>query len=270
LSEIRVSHQGELGMKSFVENLGSKTISAILYFGSFSVLSANSFRHIISSKKRGNLLKHINTIGVDSFPLIGIISAFIGMILVMETAYTLKKFGAEIYAGSIVTLSMIRELGPVFVAFVLAGRVGASIAAEIGSMKITEQIDALKMLAVDPVEYLVSPRLLAGLISLPSLFLISFFLSIIGGFIVGVFIVGIPSGMFWYQSFRFITFKDLFVGFIKSLVFALIVINAASYEGLKTEGGAVGVGKAATNSVVISFFLIILANLILTGIFYFI
>lgn len=257
-------------MKRFVENIGSKTITAVRYSGSFSILSFNSFRNTVASVKRGNILKHINSIGIDSFPLIGIISAFIGMILVMETAYTLKKFGAEIYAGGIVAISMIRELGPVFVAFVLAGRVGASIAAEIGTMKITEQIDALKMLAVDPVEYLVAPRVLAGIISLPALFIISFFLSIIGGFIVGVFIVGVPSGMFLYQSFRFVNFKDLFVGLSKSVIFAFVVINAASHEGLRAQGGAVGVGKAATNSVVVSFFLIILANLILTGIFYFI
>jgi phospholipid/cholesterol/gamma-HCH transport system permease protein len=222
------------------------------------------------TKKRDNLLQHINKIGVESLPLIGIISAFIGMILIMETAYTLKKFGAEIYAGGIVSISMIRELGPVFVAFVLAGRVGASISAEIGSMKITEQIDALQMLAVDPVAYLVSPRVLAGMISLPSLFIISFFISILGGFLVGVFIVGIPSGMFLYQTFRFITFKDLFVGFIKSFIFAIVVLNVASHEGLRAQGGAVGVGKAATNAVVVSFFLIILVNLIITGIFYFI
>ena len=257
-------------MKGFVENIGSKTLCAVHYSGSLTLLAFKSFRNVFASIKRGNIIKHINEIGIDSFPLIGIISAFIGMILVMETAYTLKKFGAEIYAGGIVSISMIRELGPVFVAFVLAGRVGASIAAEIGTMKITEQVDALKMLAVDPVAYLVTPRLLAGMISLPSLFIISFFLSILGGFIVGVFLVGIPSGMFLHQSFRYISFKDLFVGLSKSVIFAVVIISAASHEGLRTQGGAVGVGRAATNSVVISFFLIILANLILTGIFYFI
>ncbi|MCK9265823.1 ABC transporter permease [bacterium] len=257
-------------MVNCAEKLGKGVIEAIRYFGSLFMLVFNSFRHIVVSGKRGNIQKHIEKIGIDSFPLVGIISAFIGMILIMETAYTLKKFGAEIYAGSIVSISMIRELGPVFVAFVLAGRVGASVSAEIGSMKITEQIDSLKMLAVDPVAYLVTPRLIAGLVSLPALFLISFFLSILGGFIVGVFVVDIPSGMFLYQTFRFITFKDLLVGFTKSLVFAVVIMNVSAHEGLRAEGGAVGVGKAATNSVVVSFFLIILTNLILTGIFYFI
>ena len=165
---------------------------------------------------------------------------------------------------------MIRELGPVFVALVMAGRVGASDAAEIGTMKITEQIDALKVMAVDPVEYLISPRVFAGIISLPALFIISFFISILGGLLVGVFIIGLPSGMFLTQSFRFVTFKDFLVGLIKSVVFAIVVMNVASHEGLRAQGGAMGVGRAATNAVVVSFFLIILSNLILTGVFYFI
>ncbi len=257
-------------MVSFTEKAGITMLTYIEYFGSLALLTANSFKKMFFSKKSENLFEHIEQIGINSFPLVGIISVFIGMVLVMETAYTLKKFGAEIYSGGIVSISMIRELGPVFVAIVMAGRVGGAIAAEIGTMKITEQIDAMKVMAVDPVAYLVSPRLLAGIISLPSLFIMSFFLSIVGAFIIGVFMVGIPSGMFLYQTFRFIVLRDLMIGFVKSVVFAVVVITVASHEGLRAGGGAVGVGRAATTSVVISFFLIILCNLILTGIFYFI
>lgn len=257
-------------MRDFIEKTGSAILTYLSYFGSLTLLTINSFKKLFSSKRKENVLKHIDEIGIRSFPLVGIISIFIGMVLVMETAYTLKKFGAEIYSGGIVSISMIRELGPVFIAIVMAGRVGGSIAAEIGTMKITEQVDALEVMAVDPVTYLISPRLLAGIISLPSLFIISFFLSILGAFIIGVFMVGIPSGMFFYQSFRFIVLRDLVIGLMKSVVFAVVVITVASHEGLRAQGGAVGVGKAATNSVVVSFFLIILTNLILTGIFYFI
>jgi phospholipid/cholesterol/gamma-HCH transport system permease protein len=257
-------------MLSFTEKTGMAILAYIEYFGSLAMLTVNSFKKMLFSKKSENLFEHVEQIGINSFPLVGIISVFIGMVLVMETAYTLKKFGAEIYSGGIVSISMIRELGPVFVAIVMAGRVGGAIAAEIGTMKITEQIDAMEVMAVDPVAYLVSPRLLAGIISLPSLFIISFFLSIAGAFIVGVFMVGIPSGMFLYQTFRFIVLRDLLIGFVKSVVFAVVVITVASHEGLRAGGGAVGVGRAATTSVVISFFLIILCNLILTGIFYFI
>ena len=257
-------------MYAFIENIGKKFLGTIYYFGSLSFLTISSFKKIFKKRRRGNILKHIEEIGVESFPLVGIISTFIGMVMVMETAYTLKKFGAEIYTGGIVSVSMIRELGPVMVALVIAGRVGAAIAAELGTMKITEQIDALEVLAVDPVSYLVTPRLIAGMIAIPTLFIFSFFLAIFGGFIVGVYMVGISSGMFLHQSFKFVALKDIIVGLIKVLVFAVIIVNSSCHEGFRAKGGAEGVGKAATLSVVISFFLIILANLILTAIFYFI
>lgn len=257
-------------MKDFFVNIGDAFLTYISYFGSLTLLTVKSFKRLFSTKRKENLLKHIDEIGIRSFPLVSTISIFIGMVLVMETAYTLKKFGAEIYSGGIVSISMIRELGPVFIAITMAGRVGGSIAAEIGTMKITEQLDALEVMAVDPVTYLISPRLLAGIIALPSLFIISFFLSILGAFLVGAFVVNIPSGMFFYQSFRFIQIRDLLIGLLKSIVFAVVVITVSSHEGLHAQGGAVGVGKAATTSVVVSFFLIILTNLIITGIFYFI
>ncbi|MDD3725647.1 MAG: ABC transporter permease [Candidatus Ratteibacteria bacterium] len=257
-------------MFTFIRKTGRAILNYISYFGSLGVTTIDAFKNIFSAKKSENIFKHIDLIGVRSFPLVGIISVFIGMVLVMETAYTLKRFGAEIYSGGIVSVSMIRELGPVFVAIIMAGRVGGSIAAEIGTMKITEQIDAMEILAVDPVAYLVSPRLLAGIISLPSLFLMSFFLAIAGAAIVGILLVNIPSGMFFYQTFRFIGIRDMIVGLVKSIVFAIVVIGVASHEGLRAVGGASGVGNAATTSVVVSFFLIILCNLILTGLFYFV
>jgi len=256
-------------MYLFIENIGKKFLGTIYYFGSLSFLTVSSFKKIFEKRRRRNVLKHVEEIGLKSFALVGIISTFIGMVMVMETAYTLKKFGAEIYTGGIVSISMIRELGPVMVALVIAGRVGAAIAAEIGAMKTTEQVDALEVMAVDPVSYLVTPRLLAGMIAIPTLFIFSFFLAILGGFIIGVFMVGIGPGMFLHQSFKFISLKDIIVGLIKVLVFGIIIVNSSCHEGFRAKGGAEGVGKAATLAVVTSFFLIILANLILTAIFYF-
>lgn len=257
-------------MKKFIEKLGNRLISFLNYIGSITILSINSFKKIFKINKFEDVKKYINEIGAESFPLIGTIALFTGMVLVMETAHTLKKFGAEMYSGGIVSISMIRELGPVLVALIIAGRVGASIAAEIGVMKITEQIDALKVMGVDTVAYLVSPRILAGFISFPSLFIISFFISILGGFLVGVLLVGISSGIFLYQSFKFIKMQDFFIGILKVIVFSLIVINISCFEGFNAYGGAEGVGNASTRAVVISFFLIIFSNLLLTGIFYFI
>jgi len=257
-------------MLKLTTKIGRAILDYISYFGSLTMLTANAFKDMFTVKKQTNIFKHLNNIGLNSLPLVVIISIFTGMVLVMETAYTLKRFGAEIYSGSIVSVSMIRELGPVFVAIILAGRVGGAIAAEIGTMKITEQIDAMEILAVDPVAYLISPRLFAGIIALPSLFLVSFFLAIAGAALVGIVLVNIPSGMFFYQTFRFIGPRDFVIGIIKSVVFAVVVIAVSANEGLRTSGGAVGVGKAATTSVVVSFFLIILCNLLLTGFFYFI
>lgn len=257
-------------MKKFIENLGSKFLFLIDYIGSVSILIYSSSKKIIKKKKKEDVLKYITEIGSNSLFLIGIIALFTGMVLVMETVHTLKKFGAEMYSGGLVTISMIRELGPVLIALIIAGRIGASIAAEIGVMKITEQIDALQVMAVDPIDYLVSPRVIAGIISLPCLFILSFFISIIGGFFVGVFMVGIPSGIYLYQSFKYVNIKDFLIGLLKVIVFAIIIINVSSYEGLNAYGGAEGVGRASTKAVVSSFFLIILANLIITGLFYFV
>ncbi|HOK56776.1 MAG TPA: ABC transporter permease [bacterium] len=257
-------------MKKFLENLGEKFLFLINYIGSVSILIFSSTKKITKFKKKEDILKFILEIGNESLFLVGIISLFTGMVLVMETVHTLKKFGAEMYSGGLVTISMIRELGPVLIALIIAGRIGASIAAEIGVMKITEQIDALEVMAVDPVVYLVTPRVIAGIISLPCLFILSFFISIIGGFFVGVFMVGIPSGIYLYQSFKYVNIKDFLIGLLKVVVFAVIIVNVSSYEGLNAYGGAEGVGRASTNAVVSSFFLIILANLIITGLFYFV
>jgi len=258
-------------MIAFVEGVGTRVLDAVSFFGSLARFSGAAFGGIFEKiRRRGEVLKYVDEIGLASFPLVGIIATFIGMVTVMQTAYTLKKFGAESYVGGLVSVTMMRELGPIMVALVLAGRVGAANAAELGTMKITEQIDALEVLAVDPVGYLVSPRLLAAMVAVPTLFLISVFLAMGGGYAVGVGMVGISSGLYINQSLRFVALKDVAVGLVKIWVFGIIVITASCHEGFRARGGAEGVGRAATAAVVVSFFLIIFANLILTALFYFI
>lgn len=259
-----------MSVYGMVETIGRRTLAIISYFGSLAVLTTAAFRNIFDlRRRRDDVFRHVEKMGLGSLPLVGVIAAFTGMVMVMETVYTLKKFGAESYAGGLVSISMVRELGPVLVALILAGRVGAAIAAELGTMRITEQIDALEVLAVDPVGYLVTPRLLAGMIAVPVLFLLAFLLSFLGGYVVGVTMVGISSGMYVNQSFRFVANKDLLVGIVKVFVFGIIVITVSCHEGFRARGGAEGVGRAATIAVVVSFFLIILANLVLTAFFYF-
>lgn len=251
--------------------LGTIVFEIISYLGELTFIIFGASRKILSEclRRKNLVLENMAKIGIDSFPLVGIIATFTGMVMVMETAITLKKFGGESYVGGIVSLSMVRELGPVIVALIVAGRVGASVAAEIGSMKITEQIDALEVLGVSPISYLIMPRLVSAIVMFPVLTLMANFLSIIGGYIIGVYLVHISPGVYLYQSFEFIKIRDIFVGIIKSFVFGVLIIGASCLEGLKTSGGAKGVGNTTTAAVVNAFFLVILANLILTSIFYF-
>jgi phospholipid/cholesterol/gamma-HCH transport system permease protein len=187
----------------------------------------------------------------------------------MQSAYQLKQLGAVIYVAPMVSISMARELGPVFTALVVAGRVGSAITAELGTMKVSEQIEALETLALDPVRFLVVPRFLALLIMVPCLTVMSDIIGIFGGLIVGVFNLKLNYYRYLSFSFDFMTWKDIWTGLVKSVTFATVISMIACHVGLETRGGAEGVGKSTTMSVVLSFILIILFDCILTGIFFF-
>ena len=207
--------------------------------------------------------------GFDSLVIASFVAFFTGIVIAMQSAYQLVRFGANIYVAPMVSIGIARELGPVLTALVVAGRVGAAIAAELGTMKVTEQIEALETMALNPVRYLVVPRFLALLIMLPCLTIFSDILGIFGGFLVGVFQLGLNPYRYITFSFKFMLFKDFWTGIIKSACFGIIIAMIGCYMGLRTKGGAEGVGKATTLSVVTSFILIILFDVILTGIFYF-
>jgi len=209
-------------------------------------------------------------IGYDSLPIVLISSVFIGIILALQTAVQMQRLGSEMYIASIVALSTVRELGPVITAFVVAGRVGAAITAEIGTMNVTEQVDALKSMAVNPIKYLVVPRLVSLLCMLPILTLYANIVGILGGYLICVYKLGISSSLYMHITWDALLLKDLFSGLIKSVIFAVIIALEACYEGLKVEGGAEGVGKATTISVVTTFVMIIAADCLLTALFYFV
>lgn len=209
-------------------------------------------------------------IGIDSLPIVSIVAFFTGMILAFQTTYLLKKLSSEIYIANIVALSLVRELGPVFTALVVAGRVGASITAEIGTMTVTEQVDALRTLAANPVKYLVAPRFLGMLFMLPLLAIYTDFIGILGGYLICVYRLGVGASMYVQMTFESLALKDLFSGLLKSAIFGIIIALISCYEGLRTSGGAEGVGRATTLSVVTSFILIIATDCVLTALFYFI
>lgn len=207
--------------------------------------------------------------GVGSLVIALFVLFFTGIVIAMQSAYQLARFGANIYVAPMVAVSIVRELGPVLTALVVAGRVGAAITAELGTMKVTEQVEALETMALNPIRFLVVPRFLALIVMLPCLTIFADLMGIFGGFLVGVFNLGLDPYRYITFSFKFMLWKDVWTGLVKSFAFGVIISMVGCYMGLKTKGGAEGVGKATTLSVVTSFVLIVLFDCILTGLFYF-
>ena len=251
--------------------LGRRFMDFVRYTGGVSVLMGETLFWVpMPPLRRRQVFEQMSRIGVDSLPIVSLISLFTGMVLALQSAYQMQKISAEMYIASLVALSMTRELGPVLTALIVAGRVGASITAELGTMKVTEQIDALETLATNPVKYLVVPRFLALLVMMPLLTLYSDMIGGFGGYIIGVYKLNISHAMYMRMTWDALKYKDVFTGLIKSLFFAVIICIIACYEGMKTEGGAEGVGRATTASVVTSFILIIASDCFFTALFYFI
>lgn len=250
----------------------SKRLVTFFYFlgGLFRLISETFFWVFQPPFKKEHVFEQAKKIGVDSLPIVSLISVFIGVILALQTAVMMQRLGSEMYIASIVALSVVRELGPILTALIVAGRSGASITAEIGTMTVTEQVDALQTLAVSPLQFLVVPRLIAATIMLPILTLYSDIIGIIGGYLMCVLKLNIASNIYFNITFDALLLKDIFTGLIKAVFFGMIIAFIGCYEGFNVEGGAAGVGKATTRSVVTSFILIIAADCFFTALFYFI
>lgn len=254
-----------------IKTLGHKAVNFFIYTGGvFNLFVSTVFQIFVTPFRRRELFAQMYKIGVLSLPIVFLVSLFTGMVLALQSAYQLTRMNAQIYISGLVALSMVRELGPVLTALVVAGRVGASITAELGTMKVTEQIDALQTLSENPVKYLVVPRFLALCLVLPLLTIYADFIGMAGGYLIGVYKLLIGSTIYIKMTFDPLLFKDIFTGLFKSLVFAIIIGVISCYEGFSTEGGAEGVGKATTLSVVTSFILIIAADCLITALFYFV
>jgi phospholipid/cholesterol/gamma-HCH transport system permease protein len=250
--------------------LGEKVVSFLEYLGETMVLLWQTLFWMFKSPLNWKrTFEQMYRIGVASLPIVSLTAFFTGMVLALQSAYQMQKVSAQVYIGSLVSLSMTRELGPVLTALVVAGRVGAAITAEIGTMKVTEQVDALEALATSPIKYLVVPRLLALFFMLPVLTIYSDYVGIVGGYLIAVFKLNISSALYLKATYDPLKFKDVFTGLLKSQVFALIICIVACYEGFRTRGGAEGVGRATTSSVVTSFIMIVTADCLVTAIFYF-
>ncbi len=216
----------------------------------------------------GLLLKQMEFVGVKSTAVVVLTGAFTGMVLALQTDHGLKPVGAEAYIGTVVTLSMFRELGPVLTSLMVAARAGSSMAAELASMRVTEQIDALHALAVEPIKYLVVPRIWASIIMVPLLTGIADFFGILGGYVVSVHLLSVNPILFTRNAVLYSEIADLGNGLIKAATFGLILSLVSCFTGFYAKGGAEGVGKATTTAVVTSAMLIIAADYFLTAIMF--
>jgi phospholipid/cholesterol/gamma-HCH transport system permease protein len=198
--------------------------------------------------------------GVDAVPIVALISFLLGLIMAFMSSVQLRQFGANIYVASLVSLSMVRELGPIMTAIIVAGRSGSAFAAEIGTMKITEEVDALFTMGFDPTRFLVVPKIVATIIVVPFLTLFSDLFAIIGGLVVGIFMLDLTANAYMAQTIKTLTLFDVFWGFLKSGVFALLITVVGCLRGFQVRGGASAVGRATTSAVVTSIFLIILSD----------
>ena len=252
-----------------MEAIGQFFYNFLVEVGSVISLFFQSLYWLITSKLKLSLtFKQLEEVGVKSIPVTLITAIFTGMVLAVQSYIGFKRFNAESLVGTVVALSLTRELGPVLTALIVAGRAGSSMAAELGTMKVTEQIDALYTLAADPVQYLIIPRLLAGIMMLPVLTILADTIGVYGGYLISVNVLGANSAVYLRRTFDFLNLSDVFVGLFKAGVFGLIISLIGCYKGFYAEGGAEGVGAATTGTVVLSDMLILISDYFLTLLFF--
>ncbi len=252
-----------------LEAVGRVALKQVQAMGRMAIfLGSTGFWAVLPPLKFRRIVSQVYFIGVQSSSIILLTAAFSGMVLGLQGYYTLRKFGSEALLGPAVGLSLIKELGPVMAALMVTARAGSASAAEIGIMRITEQIDALEAMAVNPMKYLVVPKVIAGLIALPLLTAIFDVVGIYGGYLVGVELLGVSSGTYFSEMRNMVEMSDIRGGFLKSLSFGLIITWVCTYKGFYAGYGAEGVGKATTEAVVLSSVLVLVWNYFMTAVLF--
>lgn len=261
-------------MPKFLERANDAAKGKVLAVQDYFTLAWNAFRFIVARPfYGGDTIQQMDAIGVQSLGIVLLTGFFTGMVLALQSAVQMAQFGATMYIGRLVAASMLRELGPVLAGLMVAGRVGSGVAAQLGSMKVTEQIDALNTLGTDPIKKLVTPRLIAALVMLPVLTIMGDLVGILGGNVIAYLYVGIPSSLYWRTvweqiasggfTLRYVP-NDLIQGLMKPFVFGGIIAITGCYFGLNTKGGTEGVGIATTRTVVTASILILIVDYFLT------
>ena len=256
-------------MTAILERIGLTFIRVFeqtgLWFGALWSTMKWTFRRPFDFRE---WLRQMVRVGVDSIPVVFLTSMFTGMVLALQTYIGFQRVHAEQFVASVVALAMLRELSPVLVGLMVTGRVGSSMAAEIGTMKVTEQIDALKALATEPVQYLFVPRVIAGTVMLPFLVIIGDALGILGGYLVAVKLMRVNPVQYQQNTYQFLQLNDVWSGLIKAAVFGLILTLTGCVRGYHTTGGAEGVGRSTTNAVVSASLIILLTDFFLTKVLF--
>ncbi|MBI1955809.1 MAG: ABC transporter permease [Acidobacteria bacterium] len=249
---------------SFVDDFAKRRVFAVQ---EFTLLSTRAFHNLFRSPHYlTDIIQQMDFIGFGSLPIVVLTGFFTGAVLALQMAKTLTTFGETSLTGQLVILSLVRELGPVLTSLMVAGRNSSGIASELGSMVVSEQIDAMRALGTDPSKKLVTPRLVATIIMLPMLTIIADFMGALGGFTTSFFIIRLNPSQYWYSAYQALEFEDVFQGLLKPFVFAFIVSLVGCYYGLTTTGGTQGVGRSTTQAVVTASVLILTCDFFLTKI----
>jgi phospholipid/cholesterol/gamma-HCH transport system permease protein len=256
-------------MITFLASIGALFIAFLGTLGRLAAFAGQAVAAAVTPPFYPRLvLRQIVDIGYFSLPVVGLTAIFTGMVLALQSYTGFSRFNAESAVATVVVLSVTRELGPVIAGLMVAGRVGASMAAEIGTMRVTDQIDALTTLSTDPLRYLVLPRLVAGLLALPFLVLVADIIGVFGGFLVGTYKLNFNPVSYLTQTSQHLETMDVVSGLIKAAVFGFIVTLMGCYHGYQSRGGAAGVGQATTYAVVSASILILVLDYVLTAVFF--
>ena len=247
--------------------IGQRILDALDSFGRFASFSGSALRGVVGGRpgygRMRLLIPKLFEIGTRSIPVVMLVGAFVGAVLGVEMYDQFRSIGQESRIGGIINLSVVKQIGPVLAAVMIAGRVGGAVSAEIGTMRVTEQLDALRVMGTDPVRHLVVPRVIACVVMVPLLTVVSDLMGMIGGWLVVVVGLGVDASAYWRFSADFVTSFDVFTGLVKAMTFGLLIGLISCYKGFTCKAGAAGVGKAATDAFVTSFIAIIIANFFL-------
>jgi phospholipid/cholesterol/gamma-HCH transport system permease protein len=253
---------------SLLDRAVARSMEALLYMGGVAELAAQTVREAIRGPiETKRVIEECDQVGVQSLSIVAITSIFIGMVLALQTAYSLAEFGGKLFIGKVVSLSLVRELAPVLMSLMVGGRVGAGMTAELGTMKVTEQIDALRALATNPVRKLVVPKVIATTFMLPLLTIVACLLGILGGLVIAVGNLHLSANFYLRSVITTVHFNDLASGVAKTFFFGFLLSLVACFNGLRTTGGADGVGRATTETVVTGAISILIMDFFLTKLF---